>query len=252
VAYVPNAECLACHAEQAKGWQGSNHARAMAPATSTNVLGGFDGSTFTHQGYTSRFSQRDGKFFVRTDGPDGKLADFELGYTFGVAPLQQYLISQPGGRWQPLQIAWDDERKRWFHLLPQEKAPPGDVLHWTGRYQTANTMCISCHTTGFEKRYDAATDAFDSRWKEPNVSCQSCHGPGEQHLQWAKANGGKAGKRKPGDALGLTVTLKGAHGSAVVETCATCHSRRTELTAAGGPAPPGPGAKTAGRATAGR
>ena len=58
-------------------------------------------------------------------------------YTFGVAPLQQYLIALPGGRLQPLQIAWDSERRRWFHLLPDEKAPPGDVLHWTGRYQTA-------------------------------------------------------------------------------------------------------------------
>ena len=147
------------------------------------MLGRFDGAEFRHQGVTSRFFQRDGKFLVRTDGPDGRLADFEVAYTFGVAPLQQYLIGLPGGRLQPLQIAWDSQRQRWFHLLPNEKAPPGDVLHWTGRYQTANTMCISCHTTGFEKRYDAATDAFASPWKEPNVSCQSCHGPGERHVR---------------------------------------------------------------------
>ena len=68
--------------------------------------------------------------------------------------------------------------KKWFHLLPNERSPAGDVLHWTGRYQTANTTCIECHTTGFEKRYDAASDTFASRWAEPNVSCQSCHGPG--------------------------------------------------------------------------
>ena len=83
------------------------------------------------------------------------MADFEIRYTFGIDPLQQYLIELPGGRLQPLTIAWDTNRKRWFHLYPHEKAPPGDVMHWTGHYQTGNTMCIECHTTGYEKRYDA-------------------------------------------------------------------------------------------------
>ena len=156
IAHVDNQQCLGCHEEQGRQWQQSHHAQAMAPptpsrrcaATSTTPRSSIRASP-------SRFFKRDDKFFVRTDGPDGKLADFEVAYTFGVAPLQQYLIALPGGRLQPLQIAWDSERKRWFHLLPHEKAPPGDVLHWTGRYQTANTMCIACHTTGFEKRYDA-------------------------------------------------------------------------------------------------
>ena len=136
--------------------------RRWLPPRAATVRGDFDGAVFKHQGVTSRFFKKGDKFFVRTDGPDGRLADFEIAYTFGVEPLQQYLIALPGGRLQPLQIAWDTRRQRWFHLLPNEKAPAGDVLHWTGRYQTANTMCIACHTTGFEKRYDAATDSFAS------------------------------------------------------------------------------------------
>ncbi len=88
------------------------------------------------------------------------MADFEVAYTFGHEPLQQYLIDTGQGRLQPLQIAWNTRDGKWFHLLPNEKAPPGDVLHWTGRYQTANTMCITCHTTGFEKRYDAQADSL--------------------------------------------------------------------------------------------
>lgn len=235
--HVDNQQCLACHAEQGRQWQGSHHAKAMAPATAQSVAGRFDGSEFKHQGVTSRFFQRDGRFLVRTDGADGRLADFEVAYTFGVAPLQQYLIALPGGRLQPLQIAWDSERQRWFHLLPKEKAPPGDVLHWTGRYQTANTMCISCHTTGFEKRYDAATDRFASTWKEPNVSCQSCHGPGERHVQWAGLKAaGKPAPEAAGEPMGLTVRLKTASGPQQVEACAACHSRRGELT---GQSPPG-------------
>jgi Tfp pilus assembly protein PilF len=229
--YVANAECLSCHAEQAERWRGSHHARAMAPASAETVLARFDGRTFAHRGVTTRFFQRAGKFVVRTDGPDGKLADFEVAYTFGVAPLQQYLIAQPGGRLQALQIAWDDVQKRWFHLQPKENAPAGDVLHWTGRYQNANTMCIACHTTGYEKRYDATADRFDSRWRETNVSCQACHGPGDRHVQWARSNA--QGKSVP-DAAGERRGLRTAAQTSArdeVDRCAACHSRRTELTA---------------------
>ena len=204
----------------------------MAAPTEQTVRGDFDNTTFKHQGVTTRFFKRDGKFIVRTDGPDGKLADFEVGYTFGVAPLQQYLIALPGGRLQPLQIAWDSERRRWFHLLPHEKTPPGDVLHWTGRLQTANTMCIVCHTTGFDKRYDAGADTFASRWSEPNVSCQSCHGPGQRHVQWAQQRAqGHPAPDLAGERAGLPLNLSKMSGAQQVEACASCHSRRSELTA---------------------
>ena len=229
-AFVDNRQCLGCHAEQAKAWQGSHHAHAMAPATAESVRGDFDNATFKHQGVTSTFSRRGDKFFVRTDGPDGKLGDFEIAYTFGVETLQQYLIALPGGRLQPLQIAWDSPRQRWFRLLPQEHAPAGDVLHWTGRYQTANTMCIACHTTGFEKRYDAASDSFDSRWKEIGVTCQSCHGLGERHVQWARLKAeGKAAPAAAGETFGLELRLKTASARQQVDTCAACHARRGEL-----------------------
>ena len=195
----------------------------MAPATADSVRGDFDNTQFRHQGVTSRFFKRGDKFFVHTDGPDGKLADFEIKYSFGVEPLQQYLIDIGNGRLQPLQIAWNTRERKWFHLLPHEKAPPGDVLHWTGRYQTGNTMCITCHTTGFDKRYDAQADRFDSQWREVNVSCQSCHGPGSQHVAAPQQRGQLA-------------DLKTPHKQ--VEACAACHSRRAELSATPVPGQP--------------
>ena len=94
---------------------------------------------------------------VRTDGPDGKLADFEIKYTFGVSPLQQYLIEFPGGRYQTLGIAWDARPKgeggqRWFHLYPNEKIDHKDQLHWTGLYQNWNLQCAACHSTNLQER----------------------------------------------------------------------------------------------------
>ena len=231
-AYADNKACLGCHQAQAELWQKSHHAQAMAKPDATTVRGDFNDTQFKHQGVTSRFFKRGDTFMVRTDGPDGKLADFEVAYTFGVEPLQQYLIALPGGRLQPLQISWDVAGKKWFHLLPKERSTAGDVLHWTGRYQTANTTCIECHTTGFEKRYDAATDTFASRWAESNVSCQSCHGPGARHVQWASAKSAGKSVPEPADGrYGLSVDFKaaGAHGQ--VDVCAACHSRRSDLEA---------------------
>ncbi len=98
-------------------------------------------------------------------------------------------------------------------------------------------MCISCHTTGFEKRFDAATDTFASTWKEPNVSCQSCHGPGERHVKWAQLKkDGQPAQEAVGEPFGLSIRLKTASGPQQVEACAACHSRRAELT---GHSPPG-------------
>ena len=77
----------------------------MARASEQSVLGNFNNAKFTYAGLTSTFFKRDGKFFVNTEGRDGKLTDYEIKYTFGVSPLQQYLIEFPDGRLQALSIA---------------------------------------------------------------------------------------------------------------------------------------------------
>ena len=79
----------------------------MQHATAETVRGDFNDAKLIFDGVTSSFFKRDGKYFVRTDGPDGKLADFEVKYTFGLEPLQQYLVELPGGRLQALAVTWD-------------------------------------------------------------------------------------------------------------------------------------------------
>jgi tetratricopeptide (TPR) repeat protein len=239
---VGRATCEGCHAAQAASWSGSDHDRAMEVAGEGTVLGDFAGATFTHFGVTSTFTKEDGKFLVRTDGPDGKLHDYEIAYTFGVDPLQQYLIRFPGGRLQALSVCWDTRPKeaggqRWFHLYPKERMPHDDVLHWTGIYQNWNFMCAECHSTGVKKGYDAARDAFDTTSAEIDVSCEACHGPGSNHVAWAA-------QRKPSQGLGLAVRLgepgrwvmdrttgiakrdRPRTSQAELETCGRCHARR--------------------------
>ena len=190
--YVGSKSCTPCHRAQYQAWLGSNHERAMQVADAKTVLGNFRDASLTNFGITSRFSKRDGKFFVRTEGPDGKLGNFEVKYTFGVDPLQQYLIAFPGGRLQSLTFAWDTRPaaqggQRWFALYPNERIAPDDPLHWTGPDQNWNYQCAACHSTNLRKNYDAAANRYATTWSEIDVACEACHGPGSRHAAWAQA-----------------------------------------------------------------
>ena len=189
--YVGSETCAGCHQAETKLWDASQHKAAMAHATDKTVLGDFNDASFDYFGVHSRFFRRDRKFIVETDGPDGKLAVFEVKYTFGVDPLQQYLVEFPDGRLQVLALSWDSRPKdaggqRWFHVYPDEEIRHDDVLHWTKLNQNWNFMCAECHSTGLRKHYDAKTDRFATSWAEISVGCETCHGQGSNHAAWAR------------------------------------------------------------------
>ena len=191
VTYVGTQQCAGCHHQALEDWQGSHHDWAMKAATPETVLGNFNNATFTHQGVTSTFSQNDSGYQVNTQGADGSYQDFKIDYTFGVEPLQQYLIKFDDGRMQALTTAWDSRPKaqggqRWYQLMPNDMGQPGESLHWTGAYYNWNSRCAECHSTGLEKNYDMPTDTYGTTWSEVNVACESCHGPGSAHVDWAK------------------------------------------------------------------
>ena len=125
--FVGSETCAGCHQAEAKLWNASQHKAAMQHATDKTVLGNFNDASFDYYGVHSRFLRKDGKFLVETDGPDGNLAVFEVKYTFGVDPLQQYLVEFPDGRLQALSLAWDSRARaaggqRWFHLYPMTRS----------------------------------------------------------------------------------------------------------------------------------
>ena len=180
--FVGRDECKSCHEPEFNSWLNSDHDKAMDVAADSTVLGDFDDAVFTSKGVTSRFFRRDGKFFVHTAGPGGEMAEFEIAYTFGWEPLQQYLVEFPDGRVQCLPLSWDTEKKRWFHLYPDEPIPHDDELHWTGPLQNWNYMCAECHSTGLNKNYDAESRSYATTWSEINVSCEACHGNAEIFL----------------------------------------------------------------------
>jgi tetratricopeptide (TPR) repeat protein len=198
----------------------------MAFADKETVLGDFENAEFDYFGTKSLFYRKDGKYFVRTQGPEGKLGDFQVTHTFGWYPLQQYLIPFPGGAMQCLPMAWDVEQKRWYHLYPDRPLAPGDWLYWTNQSQNWNGMCAECHSTGLKKNYDFNTDSYNTSWAEINVGCEACHGPASGHVAWA--NMPDMGRPQLKNA-GLTVQTRGMTSKQQIELCAPCHSRRISL-----------------------
>jgi len=218
--------CTECHERELSAWRGSDHDRAMAPATAETVRGDFGGVTFDDGHVRARFFTRPGQYLVETTGPDGKTHEYEVAFTFGWEPLQQYLIPFPDGRYQCLTIAWDTERKRWFNLYPGQDIPPTDWLHWTRGAQNWNGMCAECHSTNLKKSFDPETRTFHTTWSEINVSCEACHGPGSEHVAWARIP--PMGRPRTANA-GLLVRTSGISSHQLVELCAPCHSRRSEI-----------------------
>jgi len=224
--FVGRESCKPCHELEFSTWLNSDHDRAMAEATDETVLGDFSGVEFTSHGITSRFFRSDGRFMVSTQGTDGEMTDFEVTHTFGVEPLQQYLVPFPGGRMQCLNIAWDSDRNQWFDLNPDLVIPPDDWLHWTRAAQNWNGMCAECHSTNLKKGFDAGTRTYSTTWSEIDVSCEACHGPGSEHVRWADI---PPMARPEVDDFGLTVDTGSIQSTQLVELCAPCHSRRSEL-----------------------
>ena len=256
--------CAGCHAAQFDAWTGSHHALAMQKATEATVLGDFADVKLEHFGVTTTFFRNGDKFMVRTDGPDGALQDYLIVYTFGVYPLQQYLVAFPGGQQQALGIAWDSRPKdqggqRWFQLYPGQQFKPGDPLHWTGRDQTWNYQCADCHSTDLQKNYDLTANTYATSWSDLDVACEACRGPGSRHVAWAKAyaKGGAYPSGTDVSRMGLTNWLKPTDtghwemnletgipkrteklASTELETCASCHSRRKVIAKNPGPGDP--------------
>lgn len=219
-------------------------------ATPENVVGNFSAPPLKHHQQETSFSKVGDQYHISTDQGTPSAATLNLQYTFGIFPLQQYLTALPGGRWQSLPFAWDARSttqggQHWFHLYANETIVPGDVLHWRSPSHNANHMCIECHSTDFKKNYEPIKNTFQSTWTEIGVGCESCHGPGSNHLAWAKNPSDTLYKNKGWDIAltsGSPALWKPQTATAIptrtepssttqIERCAQCHSRRSRIDA---------------------
>ncbi len=221
----------------------------MQVANTESVLADFSDVTVPYFDSSATFSRRGEGFIVSLGEPDAESIEYRVTHTFGVAPLQQYLVDAPGGRKQALQFAWDsrpehDGGQRWYHLYADEYIDSADPLHWTGRYFNWNYMCAECHSTNLVTGYDIEADAFNTSYSEVSVGCEACHGPGAAHVAQAEVEAFD-------DVLGLSINFRERRDAAWVmnpdtgiaertipntarqeiESCGRCHARRSVVTA---------------------
>jgi tetratricopeptide (TPR) repeat protein len=224
--YVGDQSCKKCHNTEFKEWKQSHHYMSMLPPNDSTVKGDFNNVTFSADGVSSRFYKKGSKFFINTEGDDGKNHDFEVKYIFGFTPLQQYLVQFPGGKLQVPRLSYDVKKKKWFNQYAGQNITRHDWLHWTGNAQNWNTMCATCHSTNLRKNYDVKTDTYKTSYSIINVSCESCHGAGKQHIDFINGDGYKSGYKVAGSFIKLA---KNSKQTEELTTCAPCHARISEI-----------------------
>lgn len=219
--YVGAVICSECHAEAHEKWEDSHHFHAMELPNEQTVRADFNNSSFENFGVTTKFFRKDDKYFVETENQAGVMETFEVAYTFGWDPLQQYLVKFPDGRLQVLPTCWDVEKKKWYHIYPDEKISHNDPLFWTRSLQNWDHMCADCHSTNLHKEFDFSSQTFATKYSEINVACESCHGPGREHVEHARSG---FGWESVADYALVDVNSTNV---AQIESCAKCHARRS-------------------------
>jgi len=224
-AFVGSETCKSCHQQEFSEWQNSHHDLAMQLADSTTILGNFNNTVFKSRGINYRFFKKEDGFYVNTEGEGGKYQDFKVAYTFGITPLQQYLIKFSDGKYQCLLTAWDAKQQKWYDLQPNLKAHHDEWMHWTGGSMTWNNMCADCHSTNLQKKYDITTEIYNTTFSSIDVSCEACHGPSSTHVDYYENEDNPKGGNPPKLYMNTSMNSK-----ELVQKCARCHSRRSQLT----------------------
>jgi tetratricopeptide (TPR) repeat protein/nitrate/TMAO reductase-like tetraheme cytochrome c subunit len=221
--FVGSQHCKECHEIEYEDWKKSDHNKAMQVASEETVLGDFNNTKFQSKGFTSKMFRKDSSYYMVLENRQGIPDTFEVKYTFGHYPLQQYLIEFPGGRYQCTHIAWDSRDSKWLDLYPELEIHHSEWLHWTGRAQTWNNMCADCHSTNLQKNYTESTGSYRTSFDEINVSCESCHGPGSEHVRLSKLFPDSS------RVFGEVYLGRNSNIDEQMQFCARCHSRRSQV-----------------------
>lgn len=220
--YAGSLSCRECHLEAYELWHDSHHRLAERPPDVLMEGPAFSPArTFRHGSQETAVRRGGTHYEVVAQGLGERLTTQQVERVIGHYPLRQFLAPAPGGRWQTLEAAYDPLTNEWFNVYGEEDRQPGEWGHWTGRGMNWNSMCAGCHNTRVRKNYDEAADAYRTAMAEPTVGCEACHGPLQSHVAWQQAYG-KSGAKDP--------TVPPLPRPRMMETCAFCHARRSDLT----------------------
>lgn len=214
--YIGSEKCGDCHDKEYKAWQKSWHARALAVATPTSIVGNFANTHFAGTSSEAWMRHKGRVSTMRTHGPTGDLADFRVDYVIGGKRMQDTVTVFPDGRWQVLPVYFHVADRTWvdYTEAKQGQLSPDSPFYWTNARRMANHECLDCHTTGLRVDYSETSQKWTTSFADGNVACEDCHGPGSKHAETSE----KADIVQPVDARAIGMSA-----------CARCHGPRRPL-----------------------
>ncbi len=208
--------CVECHADVVESWKGSHHAHANRPVSrQLDTTAFWPARTYEEPGVDYKLERFDDSFVLQ-ETRDGHTRTYPLAGVIAYKPLRQYLAPFQRGQYQTTSLAYDPELKEWFDVFADGRQP-GEWGHWTGQGMNWNANCAYCHMTEFVKDFDPATETYHSTWLQQGIACAQCHDGLMEHVHEARLPDYQPGKLVLDEA-------------AVMASCATCHSRREQLT----------------------
>ncbi len=123
--YVGRQSCVACHEQEHRLWEGSDHDLAMDVATSKTVLGDFQDREFLHIAFSELWRLAEDELRLLVDRiPDGVLAKALQEYE--PPPMPELGIEHPSGR---------ESRARILAVLsPERQAKIREEVEWKKRF----------------------------------------------------------------------------------------------------------------------
>ena len=221
--YAGSSSCKDCHLKAYDDWKNSHHGLAERHVQPDEYEQPFSSPLkLQHQGKESQAYLDEKKFLqIITDDAKGQPQRYPVTRIIGHNPLRQFLIPAPGNRLQTADVTYDPHKKELFNVFGDDQRFHGDWGHWTGQGMNWNAMCAACHNTRLRKNFDPSTNTYNTTMAEMAVSCESCHGPMKTHVDW---------QHQYKDSNAKDPTLKKLTRDQMLETCAPCHARRSEIT----------------------
>jgi len=211
--------CSECHADIVAEWENSHHALAnrlvefsldSAPFQLHQTVDLGQREVSTAIGGQSLGFQEAGENTMKVAAPVGVI---------GYDPLIQHLIPTGNGKLQTYTLSYEPESKEWFYVFEDDVRLPGEWGHWSGQGMNWNANCGYCHMTEYHKNLEqdpAKPVSYESKWLYQGISCAQCHNGLDEHVKNPDAK--------------EVVTLNEMSKVQIEHSCATCHSRRQELT----------------------
>jgi Cytochrome c554 and c-prime len=204
-------DCAECHGDLTKRQSVSAHARTLSPYPASRLAQLFSSSNNENGGF--RYEYQGSTVTVRrnTERVTGTLE-----WAFGAG--SQGLT--PVGRYDGIFY----EHRLSYYAVPGKSAltpghsgaAPRSAAEAIGLLKLPQDIyrCFDCHSTGLKQDIDGGPDFSGMT---PGVACERCHGPGQSHVQAARA-----GRPSP-EIVKATFNAGRLPAKALVEVCGACH-----------------------------